>query len=45
MKGQIVEDFMVDHAIVELSLSIVDTNPLRVFFDGPSNQNGTGFGS
>lgn len=34
MKGQRVADFIVDHAIVEASLNMVDTNPWRLYFDG-----------
>ncbi|XP_050876224.1 uncharacterized protein LOC127079917 [Lathyrus oleraceus] len=33
MMGQIVTDFIVDHAIVEPSLNMVDTNPWRLYFD------------
>ncbi|XP_050895662.1 uncharacterized protein LOC127102326 [Lathyrus oleraceus] len=41
MKGQIVENFIVDHDVVEPSLNMVDTNPYRLYFDGSSHKNGT----
>lgn len=40
MKGQIVAYFIVDHAMVEPSLNIVDTNPWRLYFDGSSHKDG-----
>ena len=43
-KGQVVAYFIVDHAIVEPSLNMVDTNPWRLYFDGSSHINGTGVG-
>ena len=44
MKGQIVANFIVDHAIVEPSLNMVDTNPSRLYFDGSSHKNGNDIG-
>ncbi|XP_050878857.1 uncharacterized protein LOC127082674 [Lathyrus oleraceus] len=44
MKGQIVGYFIVDHAMIEPSLNMVDTNPWRLYFDGSSHKDGTGVG-
>lgn len=44
MKGQIVADLIVDHAMIEPSLNMVDTNPWRLYFDGSSHKYGTRFG-
>ena len=44
MKGQIMADFIVDHAIVEPSLDMVDINPWKLYFEGSSHKNGTGVG-
>ena len=44
MKGQIVADFIVDHAVVEPSVNMVDTDPWKLYFDGSSHKNGTGVG-
>lgn len=44
MKGQIVADFIVDHAIVKPSLNMADTNLWRLYFDGWSHKNGTRVG-
>lgn len=44
MKGQIVANFIVDHAIVEPSLNMVNTNPWRLYFDESRHKNGTGVG-
>ncbi|XP_050908269.1 uncharacterized protein LOC127121881 [Lathyrus oleraceus] len=41
MKGQIVADFIVDHAMVKPSLNMVDTNPWLLYFDGSSHKVGT----
>lgn len=44
MKGQIVADFIVDHAMVESSLNVVDTKPWNFYFDGSSHKDGTRIG-
>ncbi|XP_050875613.1 uncharacterized protein LOC127079251 [Lathyrus oleraceus] len=44
MKGQIMADFIVDHAMVESSLNMVDTKPWCLYFDGSSNKDGTRVG-
>ncbi|XP_050897084.1 uncharacterized protein LOC127103889 [Lathyrus oleraceus] len=44
MKGQIVADFIVDHAMVESPMNVVDTTPWRIYFDGFSHKDGTGVG-
>lgn len=44
MKGQIVVDFIVDHAMIEPSLNVVDTNLWRLYFDGSSHKDGMGIG-
>lgn len=44
MQGQIVADFIVDHAMVESSLNMVDTTSWRLYFDGSSHKDGTGVG-
>lgn len=44
MKGQIMVDFIVDHAMIEPSLNMVDTNPWRLYFNGSSHKDGTGVG-
>ncbi|XP_050887810.1 uncharacterized protein LOC127092955 [Lathyrus oleraceus] len=44
MKGQIMADFIVDHAMIESSLNVVDTTPWRLYFDGSSHKDGTGVG-
>ena len=38
MKGQIVANFIVGHAMVESSLNVVDTKPWRLYFDGSSHK-------
>ena len=43
-KGQIMADFIVDHAMVESSLNVVDTAPWCLYFDGSSHKYGTGVG-
>ncbi|XP_050875597.1 uncharacterized protein LOC127079231 [Lathyrus oleraceus] len=44
IKGQPVVDFIVDHAMVESSLTVVDTKPWHLYFDGSSHKDGTGVG-
>lgn len=44
MKGQIVANFIVDHAMVESPLNVVDTTPWRLYFDGSSHKDETGVG-
>jgi len=36
VKGQIVADFIVDHFVVEETLSFVDVQPWKLYFDGSS---------
>jgi hypothetical protein len=43
-KGQIVADFLVDHSVVEMPLSYVDTQPWTLYFDGSKHKHGTGIG-
>lgn len=45
MKGQILANFMVDHAIVKPSLNMVDTNPWGFYLDRISPKNGTRVGA
>ena len=42
VKGQIVADFIVDHSVVEETLSFVDVQPWRLYFDGSIHKNDTG---
>lgn len=44
MKGQIVADFIIDHAMVESSLNMVETKTCRLYFDGSSHNDETGVG-
>ena len=44
MKGQVVADFIVDHAIVEPIVAHICANPWKLYFDGSSHRNGTGVG-
>lgn len=41
MKGQIMANFIVDHAVVESSLNVFDTAQWRLYFDGSSHKDGT----
>lgn len=42
MKGQTVANFIVDHAMVESSLNVVETTPWRLYFDRSGHKDGTG---
>src|ERR1051325_5091910 len=44
MKGQIVEDFLVDHSMVAMPENFVDLVPWKLYFDGSSHKNGAGIG-
>ncbi|XP_050875690.1 uncharacterized protein LOC127079335 [Lathyrus oleraceus] len=44
MKGQIVADFIVDHAMIKPSLNMVETNSWRLYFNGSSHKDGIGIG-
>src|SRR4051812_23906906 len=44
MKGQIVSDFIVDHAVVENHQHYVDLKPWKLYFDGSTHREGTGIG-
>src|SRR4051812_17014127 len=44
MKGQIVADFIVDHAVVESSQQYVELPPWKLYFDGSTHKEGTGVG-
>ena len=44
MKGQVVFDFIVDHAMVESPQSYVDIEPWKLYFDGSTHKDGTGVG-
>ncbi|XP_050914866.1 uncharacterized protein LOC127129785 [Lathyrus oleraceus] len=44
MKGQIVSDFIVDHALVENPQFQVELKPWKLFFDGSTHKNGSGVG-
>src|SRR3954471_20366926 len=44
MKGQIVSDFIVDHAVVENHQHYVDLKPWKLYFDGSTHREGTGVG-
>src|SRR3954467_2092874 len=41
MKGQIVADFIVDHAVVESSQQYVELPPWKLYFDGSTHKEGT----
>ncbi|XP_058722974.1 uncharacterized protein LOC131594788 [Vicia villosa] len=44
MKGQVVSDFIVDHAVVETPQLLVELKPWRLFFDGSTHKDGSGVG-
>src|SRR3954464_7320042 len=44
MKGQIVSDFIVDHAVVENHQHYVDLKPWKLYFDGSTHKEGSGVG-
>ncbi|XP_050919286.1 uncharacterized protein LOC127136808 [Lathyrus oleraceus] len=44
MKGQIVSDFIVDHAVVENPQLQVELKPWRLFFDDSTHKDGSGVG-
>lgn len=44
MKAQIMADSIVDHAMVESSLNMVDTTPWCLYFEGSSHKDGIGVG-
>lgn len=44
MKGQIVANFIVHHAIVEPSVNMVDTSHWKLYFDESNHKNGTRVG-
>ncbi|XP_050896875.1 uncharacterized protein LOC127103676 [Lathyrus oleraceus] len=44
MKGQIVSDFIVDHAVVENPQLQVELKPWKLFFDGSTHKDGSGVG-
>ncbi|XP_050894658.1 uncharacterized protein LOC127101322 [Lathyrus oleraceus] len=44
MKGQIISDFIVDHAVVESPQLQVELKPWRLFFDGSTHKDGSGVG-
>ena len=45
MKGQVISDFIVDHSLVEqTSMSYVEMQPWKLYFDGSTHRNGSGVG-
>ncbi|XP_050878313.1 uncharacterized protein LOC127082133 [Lathyrus oleraceus] len=44
IKGQVVADFIVDHSIVQNSLSYLEFEPWKLYFDGYTHKDGTGVG-
>ncbi|XP_050902196.1 uncharacterized protein LOC127112046 [Lathyrus oleraceus] len=44
MKGQIISDFIVDHAVVESPQLQVELKPWRLFFDDSTHKDGSGVG-
>jgi hypothetical protein len=44
VKGQVVADFIVDHSIDAAALNYVELGSWKLYFDGSSHKNGTGFG-
>lgn len=44
MKGQVVSNFIVDHAMVETLLNYLEMEPWKLYFDGSSHKNRNGVG-
>lgn len=44
MKGQVVADFIIDHAMVETPQSSIKLLPWKLYFDDSSHKKGTGIG-
>lgn len=44
MKGPLVSDLIVDHAIVEAPQNYLESEPWKLYFDGSSHKNGTSIG-
>lgn len=44
MKGKVVADFIVDHALVEIPQNFIEPEPRKLYFDGSSHREGTGVG-
>ena len=44
MKGLVVVEFIVDHAILEMPLNYLETEPWKLYFDGSSHKNENGVG-
>lgn len=44
MKGQIVANFIIDHAVVEIPLNYLELEHWKLYFDDSSHNNGTGVG-
>ncbi|CAJ2657404.1 unnamed protein product [Trifolium pratense] len=44
VKGQIVADFLVDHSVVEIPITYVESEPWVLYFDGSKHKHGTGIG-
>lgn len=44
MKGKVVTDFIVDHAIVETPQNNVELEPWKLYFDGSIHKNGSSIG-
>lgn len=41
VKGKVVANFIVDHAIVETPQNYLELEPWKLYFDGSSHKNGT----